>query len=140
MAPSSPLTLSNAGVSTSGDAEQVLALHQALGAVPGVHRVTHTMVQMFSRNARLWSGVKPEGVVDAPEGLAARSVSSEFFDVMQLPFVDGDAPSSAEWNANRVAVVSESAARWLWPDRPAIGQRIRGGNTGRSEGALPTDV
>ena len=111
---------------TATDHEHVIALHDALRQVPGVTNVaaTNASLRFLARDSRVWSGVKPVGATAAPAGVASRYVSAEFFDVMSLPFVDGEAPSRAEWSTDRLAVVSESTARVLWPDRSAIGQQL----------------
>jgi predicted permease len=108
----------------ANDAEHVAALHQTLSQVTGVSKVAFTSFQMFLNSDLVWTGVKPAGTKSPPQGVASRHVSAEFFDVMDLPFVAGEGPSAAEWRTNQLAIVSESAARLLWPDRPAIGQLL----------------
>ena len=109
---------------TANDHEQVIALHDALREVSGVARVATTDARLFAGSTRLWSGVKPAGSQAAPPGFASRSVSAEYFDVMSLPFVDGAKPAAGEWNGNQLAVISESAARLLWPGRSPVGQQF----------------
>ena len=106
--------------------EEVLAFRNALRRVAGVADVatTDASLRFLARDSRPWSGVKPAGSQAAPPGLASRSVSAEYFDVMGLPFVEGAPPAPGEWNSNRLAVISESASRLLWPDRSPIGQHF----------------
>jgi hypothetical protein len=68
-----------------------------------------------------------EGSGDTP-GLAVDqiAVSPEYFDVLDMAFVSGRAFTPAERTADSgVAVVTESVARRLWPNRDAVGQIVR---------------
>ena len=106
--------------------EEVVAFRDALRRVAGVAGVatTDASLRLLARDSRPWSGVKPAGSQAAPPGLASRSVSAEYFAVMGLPFIEGAPPAPGEWNSNRLAVISESASRLLWPDRSPIGQHF----------------
>jgi putative ABC transport system permease protein len=67
--------------------------------------------EAFPRGPRHWMG-RSRGSVD-------------FFRTLRIPLRQGrlfDARDRA--NAPRVAIVSETAARLLWPDRPAVGQYV----------------
>jgi predicted permease len=60
-----------------------------------------------------------------------RPVSSNYFDVLGIRIVAGR--TFAAGDGHREIVVSESAARRLWPDRSAIGQRLSSGGGSRVE-------
>jgi hypothetical protein len=63
-------------------------------------------------------------------------VSSGFFDVMGLRLVEGRPPAAGEWQAGTsVALVGESAARALWPDRSAVGRTLMPGARNDGDGA-----
>jgi hypothetical protein len=54
-----------------------------------------------------------------------RRVSAAYFEVMGLRLVDGRWPADGEWTVEQTAaIVSETAARQLWPGRPALGQLL----------------
>jgi putative ABC transport system permease protein len=58
--------------------------------------------------------------------IAYRFVSPEFFSVLDIDIVRGRGFAETERSASvAVAVVSESAARQLWPDREALGEVLR---------------
>jgi predicted permease len=74
------------------------------------------------------------GIEDRPANgdgdLHARDilVSPDYFQVLQIPLVRGRYFSDGdEEGKGRVAIVDESTARRYWPDRDAIGRRIRMG-------------
>ncbi len=58
------------------------------------------------------------------------AVSSEFFDVLDVPVLEGRGftPTEAR-DAAPVTIVSESVARMFWPGRSPIGQRLENGST-----------
>jgi hypothetical protein len=66
----------------------------------------------------------PEGWIGDLTGVTSRQVSANYFAVMGLPLIDGRWPSPGEWEDPRIAIVSETAARTLWPDRSAIGRTL----------------
>jgi predicted permease len=74
------------------------------------------------------------GIEDRPANgdgdLHARDIliSPDYFQVMQIPLVRGRYFSDADdGGKRRVAIVDQSTARRYWPDRDAIGRRIRMG-------------
>jgi hypothetical protein len=59
---------------------------------------------------------------------AVNRVSPEYFDILRIP-IRGRNFTRAEGDANApVAIVTESAARRLWPHQEALGQTVRLGN------------
>ena len=57
-------------------------------------------------------------------------VSPEYFNVLGIDIVPGRGFAQTERSASAaVAVVSETAARQLWPDRDAVGQVLRSSRT-----------
>jgi len=66
--------------------------------------------------------------VDRPDLVEARYryVSPGYFDVFDLPILKGrNFTASEAASAAAVAIVSETTARKLWPDRDAVGQTMR---------------
>lgn len=51
-----------------------------------------------------------------------RSIPANYFEVLQLPLVRGRPFSTNEIASDRIAIISESAARQFWPDTDALGQ------------------
>jgi predicted permease len=68
------------------------------------------------------------GVADAGGGrqnVPYKFVSGAYFDVMGIPILRGRTFTAAEREGDPVAIVSESAARLLWPTRDAVGETFR---------------
>jgi hypothetical protein len=82
------------------------------------------MTRFFAQSAAVWTELTPEGWSGQVEGVRSRAVSANFFDVMGMRLVDGRWPSEREWHGRNAAIVSEAAARVMWPGRPAVGQRL----------------
>lgn len=58
--------------------------------------------------------------------IALRTVSAGYFELLDISLVRGRLLSAADRDgAEPVAIVSESAARSLWPDRDALGRRVQ---------------
>ena len=91
------------------------AMLQAVNAEPYVAGVSASRPDVHSR-ALSGFGNK--------HGILYRLVSAEYFEVLGIPIMRGRTFAPAE-SAAPVAVVSESAARRLWPDRDAIGQTLQ---------------
>jgi predicted permease len=93
------------------------AIVQAVTAEPSVAAVA------------AWSDVLRTAVAastGAKAAVAFTFVSPELFSVLDIPVVQGRAFTPAERTSNlSVAVVSETAARALWPNADAVGQFIR---------------
>jgi putative ABC transport system permease protein len=112
--------------STPDDARaQLDAIFDRLRQTADVVDVAATTIPLFGPGRAAWTSVKPRGWTQAPEGVASRAVSASFFTVTGLRVIEGRGPTSAEWRDDaRVAIVSERAARIMWPDRPAVGQTL----------------
>jgi predicted permease len=52
------------------------------------------------------------------------TVPADYFATLQLPVIRGRAFTAGETSSDRIVVVSETAARTLWPNRDALGQRL----------------
>jgi len=83
-----------------------------------------------------------EGQPDTPETASTNPLlnyqvaTPGYFDVMRIPVLAGRVFTAADRDgAERVALVSVSAARRLWPGRPAVGQRLLTASFDRREGA-----
>jgi putative ABC transport system permease protein len=81
-----------------------------------------------------YAAVRP-GVLDQRPGFADtgagrknvpyKFVSGAYFEVMGIPIVRGRSFTAAEREEDAVAIVSESTARMLWPNRDAVGETFR---------------
>ena len=68
------------------------------------------------------------GVADTGAGrkdVPYKFVSGAYFDVMDIPILRGRSFTAAEREEDAVAIVSESTARMLWPNRDAVGETFR---------------
>jgi predicted permease len=105
-------------------------LGRRINAIPGVKQVAFVSQPPASDFGFRFSLSIEDRSANGAGDLYARDilVSPDYFQVMQIPLVrgryfsDGDAEGK-----RRVAVVDESTARRYWPDRDAIGRRIRMG-------------
>ena len=96
-------------------------------AIPGVTDASLSDMLPFTGD-RSWA-MPPEGKTfergHNPEG-HVRIVGDGYFRTMGIPMLEGRDFNAADTrDAPPVAVINESMARTLWPDRSAIGQRIR---------------
>ena len=105
--------------------EKLEALPGLLQGVGGVAAVAISTIQpFFVQRANVWTNVLPEGWTGDIAGVSSRQVSANYFAVMGLRLIDGRWPSAGEWDDGRAAIVSQTAARILWPDRSAIGRQL----------------
>ena len=94
---------------------------QAVTAEPSVAAVAAS-----GRTGRLASRAAFTETSGAKVAVAYKFVSPEYFSVLDIAVVRGRAFTPAERTSNlSVAVVSETAARTLWPNGDAVGQVIR---------------
>jgi predicted permease len=63
------------------------------------------------------------GAIKTPA--AFKAVSGSYFEVLDIPIVRGRTFTPSESDHDPVAIVSESVARTLWPDRPGVGETFR---------------
>jgi putative ABC transport system permease protein len=59
-----------------------------------------------------------------PTSIAFRSVMPGYFEAIGLPLRQGRFPTEADYNGPPSAVLSQSAARAMFPDQPAVGQQF----------------
>ena len=91
------------------------ALIQAVAADPSVAEVSASWPDVHSA---------PQTAFGNKQGVSYRFVSSEYFDVLDITILRGRAFATSESGA-AVAVVSETAARRLWPGGNAVGQQLQ---------------
>jgi putative ABC transport system permease protein len=101
----------------------------ALAGVPGVRSLSTVHVLPLGRNAWhrvLWLEGDPLGT-DAPRREVFWSITRpDYFRTMGLPLRSGrDFSARDDSSSMRVAIVSETAARTLWPGKDAVGQRFK---------------
>lgn len=59
-----------------------------------------------------------------PTSISFRSVMPGYFEAIGLPLRQGRFPTEADYNGPPSAVLSQSAARAMFPDQPAVGQQF----------------
>jgi putative ABC transport system permease protein len=101
----------------------------ALAALPGVRTLSTVQSLPLGRNAWhrvLWLDGDPVGT-DAPKREVFWSITRpDYFRTMGIPLRSGrDFSARDDSGSMRVAIVSETAARTLWPGRDAVGQRFK---------------
>jgi putative ABC transport system permease protein len=105
---------------------------EALGAVPGAQRVAvaNTLPSVTANaSRRIDVAEHPASDPNQRPSVDYRSVSPAYFDLLRLPVVAGRAFTTADrGGTDPVAIVSESLARRHWPDRSALGGRVRIGD------------
>ncbi|HEY5062828.1 MAG TPA: ADOP family duplicated permease, partial [Gemmatimonadaceae bacterium] len=100
-------------------------------AIPGIASASLNDMLPFTGD-RSWA-IPAEGRVykrgEYPEGFI-RVIGDGYFRTMGIPIHAGREFTAADTReAPAVAIINESMARTLWPDRSAIGQRIQQGKT-----------
>ena len=100
------------------------SLQQELEFSPDVGSVAVTSVQPFFRQTALaWTTLRPESWTGPPPDLSMRKVTSNYFSTMDLAVTNGNLPAASQWDADGpFAVVSEQAARVLWPGQDPLGK------------------
>jgi len=99
------------------------ALTAQFANLPGVQAVTAAVVPPLGGRRT---------IIESPPGLPhvyRNAVASSYFAAMQLPVVRGRTFQPEDQD---VAIVSESAARAVWPNQPAIGKQWRIGGADRT--------
>ncbi|HSR70625.1 MAG TPA: ABC transporter permease [Acidobacteriota bacterium] len=106
--------------------QRVLIYQEALNqlkALPGVRSATLGTNFPGSRTSAAYPVELEGGITDARYRVQVHWAAPDYFEVMQIPILEGRTFSAGE--TGTVALVNESAARRLWPGRTALGQSIR---------------
>lgn len=105
-------------------------LAPAFRAVPGVTAVTQTLVPPFLGTGIFIGRLDLEG--QTPEEMKSNPIfpleagGADYFRLFGIPILRGRGFTDADAeNAEYVAVVSESAARRIWPNENPVGKRIK---------------
>jgi putative ABC transport system permease protein len=102
-----------------------------LAAIPGVqHAVVCNSLPMFALGPTLPLAVEGQAEEEASRRPLTQvgTVSADFFASLQIPLREGRSfPAHLTEKDPMVVVVNEALARRFWPDRSAIGRRLRVG-------------
>ena len=119
------------------DIDRLRAFHDELldrlGRIPGVRGVGNVTFRPMS-SAGIMGDFKVDGPTPLPDGYVVdkTAVSAGYFPAMGMRMLRGRGFGAADdARAPRVAVVSETVARRVWPDGDAIGKRISMANEPR---------
>lgn len=115
---------------SSADAvDQLEAVRNGLRGVPGVASVAVASIQpLFESETVAISGAP------APGSVVERRVSANYFETMQLDPVEGAWPPARQWAPDAdMTVISESTARRLFGDAPAVGRVVDPSRLGRPQ-------
>lgn len=118
---------------TGYDAEKGRAfargLLQAVRALPGVKAVSLARRVPLSFGGTSSTGIEVQGYAPPPDQQAwalYNKVGPDYFAALQIPLIAGrDLKDEDQDQAPLVTVVNETMARRYWPDREALGGRIR---------------
>lgn len=104
-----------------------LELAERLEAIPGVEAVTSSSQMPFADGTMTQPIVIGEEVGDEAEQIECSIVTASYFQVMGIPITDGRAFTSEEnlSCSTPAIVISQAMADRYWPDREAVGQRVR---------------
>jgi predicted permease len=108
-----------------------------LGTIPGVRSVGGITSLPLATELGDW-GVIIEGVPPTPHGTPGPAIdwqaaTAGYTEAMQIPVVRGRSISAADRTGSEpVVVLNEAAVRKYFPDRDAVGQRIKLGGTADS--------
>ena len=109
-----------------------LELKERLSAIPGVTGVAMAGRVPLGANVQT-NGILPEGA-EPPFGqdqydIDAVSVGDDYFEVLDIPLLQGRAFSSVDVEESEpVTIVSEAFARRFWPGENAIGKTVERGD------------
>ncbi|HVS62705.1 MAG TPA: FtsX-like permease family protein [Thermoanaerobaculia bacterium] len=109
--------------------EELVERIRALPGITSAGATTHAPLDALSSDARVWA--RAPTVPQDPEDLlfvADRAVTPGYLETLRVRLVEGrllDARDHAE--AEPVAVISRDLAERLWPNRSALGRRLRRG-------------
>jgi predicted permease len=99
-------------------------LEERLGGIASVEAVTIASDIPLTGNTSAARLLHPER--EEPIRYYRHSVDADFFDVLDIPIVEGRAFTAADDSgAPAVVAIGASAARRLWPSDSAVGQRLR---------------
>jgi len=115
--------------------QQVVEQIATLPEVATVGATSHLpLASPASGNLALIEGQQVTGLKDIPTTLCG-AVAPDYFGAMGIPLLQG---RSFSWldteDSNRVVVINQTMARRFWPDRDAVGKRIK---QGRPEDDVP---
>jgi predicted permease len=97
-------------------------LVERVGALPGVDRVAQAQWAPLAGNFEIAAALPGEAQFFP---LGFNSVSADYFSLLEIPIVRGRAFTAGDETAeSTAAIVTETTARRLWPDRDPIGQKL----------------
>ena len=100
-------------------------LAERITATPGVLSVSEAAQLPLSGNMGNTSATLEDRQLDHPIETRFNSVSSHYFETLQIPLIRGRSFTAQEVNAGvPVAVISAAAAKRYWPGAEAIGKHI----------------
>ncbi|MHB1222812.1 MAG: FtsX-like permease family protein [Gemmatimonadaceae bacterium] len=102
----------------------VRAVREALAATPGVSEVAVGTLPL-TRLGGVGAVEGPSGVQPVDISTAMAYVSPEYFRVARIPLVRGRGFDASHAAATGEVVINQTLARRLWPDRDALGARLR---------------
>jgi len=115
------------GLTREGHVSQALAAARArfatrVAATPGVVASARAMTAPFTA----WPWMHVAGADGGVHGVFYNRITPGYFSVVGQRLLRGrDFAAADTMGSARVAIVSESAARWLWPGTTPIGQTLR---------------
>ncbi len=105
----------------------VRELRTRLTTLPGVVAITNALAPATARYRT--AAVSLDGDASTSSILHFSYVEANYFQTLGIPFVFGRAFASEGGQAEQAVILSESAARELWPGQNPIGRRVRLGVT-----------
>jgi predicted permease len=97
-------------------------LRDQLAGQPGVLRIAAATFLPLENERFAPVVAEHPGARDSVEGVTRTAVTAEYFEAMGIPLREGR--SFREGETDDVAILSESAARLLWPGESPVGRRI----------------
>jgi putative ABC transport system permease protein len=102
---------------------------RAVEAVPGVSAAAWSSTVPIKKGASSMSEVQGDGA--SPIGIFTSDVGPGYFDVMQIPLLEGRGILATDDSTHGgVVVINQRAAEELWPGQSALGRTIRIDRTG----------
>jgi len=100
-------------------------LEQTVAALPGVERVALSSLPIPSTGFPSTNAIVTEERSEPPAPVVVNPVSAGYFETLGIPIIEGRGFTVEDrLNRPRVAIISQSTARRLWPKETPLGKRI----------------
>jgi putative ABC transport system permease protein len=121
---------------SSGSTDYARGMAEALTRMRGIKAAAAvSLLPMQGFSSGHYFSLGANGAVHADMNTWDESVTPDYFAAMGTPLLEGRPFATADWNSERVCVLSVSAARYFFPHEDAVGRFVyAGGEDQKSDG------